>query len=85
MVRLLWKDIRGAKRNDWDECPICRALKRLYPGNTFQVFDEHILVNGTQIAHTSDTETFAWEWNEGPMRPSTLELPDFADYLKPNA
>lgn len=70
------KDIRGGKRNDWDNCPIARAMKRVYPGNDVQVFDEHLLINGTEFAHTDDTREYSEGWNEGSMRPATLTLPD---------
>ena len=69
------KDIRGAKRNDWDNCPIARAAKRVWPGADVQVFNQHILVNGYQVSHTDDTREFSAAWNEGPVRPTTLEIP----------
>lgn len=70
------KDIRGSTRDDWDNCPIARAIKRVHPGINVQVFDEYLLVNGHRLSHTDDTREYVNGWNDGPMRPATLELPD---------
>jgi len=85
IVRLLWRDVRGAKRNDWNNCPIARALNRLHPGNQFAVYDEHIQVNGYNIDHTEETAAFTQGWNDGPMRPEVLRMPMFEHHLKHNA
>jgi hypothetical protein len=81
-LRITKNDIHGARRNCWDRCPIARSLRRNFPGNKVQVFDEHILLNGYQFPHTDDTHEFTEAWNEGPVRSTTLEMPDFGDTLK---
>ena len=81
-LRITKKDIHGARRNCWDRCPIARSLRRNFPGNKVQVFDEHILLNGYQFQHTDDTHEFNVAWNRGPVRSTTLEIPDFGDTLK---
>lgn len=36
VLRVMTKDIRGAKRNDWDNCPIARAMKRVYHSDNLE-------------------------------------------------
>jgi hypothetical protein len=75
-LRITKKDIRGARRNDWDRCPIARAANRRWPGRNVQVFDDAIWMGGNRFAHTDSTSEFTLAWNEGPVRPATLELPN---------
>lgn len=80
-LRIMTKDIRGAKRNDWDHCPIARAAKRTWPGNDVQVFTQHISVNGITFSHTDSTREYSAAWDDGPVRAMTLEIPDIAHAL----
>lgn len=81
------RDIRGAKRNDWDNCPISRCIRRTFPCTNVEVYDEFICINGTEYGHSDDTLWYAEAWDLGSFRVATLELtPDLIAALqnKPN-
>jgi len=80
-IKVTPKDIRGAKRDDWESCPLARAINRLYPGNEVDVFDQRIYINGWGFEHTDQSRAFALAWNEGPVVPTTLEVPNFISAL----
>ncbi len=81
-IKITLPDIRKAKRNDWEQCPLSRAIRRTYPGNSVSVFDEQITVNGVIYSHTEDSKSFVDAWNEGPVRCCTIHTPDFREDLK---
>jgi hypothetical protein len=82
-LRIQSKDIRGAKRDCFDHCPIARAIRRSFPGNNVQVFDRSILVNGYDFEHTAESRDFAEAWNEGEIPyAQTIEIPNIKDRLR---
>lgn len=82
-VRIWKKDIRGAKRHVWDHCPLGRALRAAFPGNSFHVSDDRIWVNDTAIPHTESTSAFTLAWRRGPVDATTVEMaPEFEALLR---
>lgn len=82
-LKILSRDIRGAKKDDESNCPIARAFHRQFPNNRIQVWDERIVVNGFGFAHTEDTKQFVEEFNyDMSACPQTLDFPDVTSALK---
>lgn len=82
VIRILRRHIRAPTRNDWDNCPLCRALKERYPAvPNIQVFDEYIRFNGSRVSHTEDTREFALRFNTEKVGPCAVVIPNFANYL----
>lgn len=84
-LKILPIDICDAKRDSELDCPIARALLRRFPGNTIDVFDEYILINGVRFEHTERSQEYAFDWNDGEAQPDTLPFPNIGNALRASA